>query len=133
MNKAYSHYNDSEFTKIFEEACEALFDDEGVEVGDVRTLYVGEIDDQDIVSYTPDGGDLISGIAEKAHEQAGEYGEDYLNNLKPETIKELGDMVQATIKVWAIQNMLQPTFFVVENIKEIQVKLIDDSEYSIVD
>ena len=129
--KAYSSNEDCSYTKDFDEACERLFDDENVKVGSIRNLYVGDVVEQLISNYCPSANNIIEMVAEQAYEECGEWSDDYLDNLPDNVVSDLEKRIKSLMTDWANIHKLQPTFWIVENIKPVKVKLIDDNEYQI--
>ena len=79
---------------------------------------------------------LISGITEEACEQGGEFAESFCESLeKTELTKtaELEHGIKKILDAWADKEKKQPTFFIVDDVKEMKVNLEwDNGEYKII-
>jgi len=111
-------YNDNEMC----EAAERVFDDIAIKVGDVRTIYSGEKVPMAASGFLHN---LIEEMGERAYDECGEHCDSW-----PNTTKEQGDelecQVKALIDKWADKHGIQPTFYMVTNVKEIKVRLTSE-------
>jgi len=61
---------------------------------------------------------IVSNMAARAREEAGDVGSEYLQNLPKDQIEELDAALETTILGWLTKHDLLPTFFRVEAISE---------------
>lgn len=65
------------------------------------------------------GADIIDSLRESAYDFAGEYSESYLESVKKEAEQELTRKLTEVFNAWSIKYRLQPNFYVITNIKDI--------------
>ena len=122
MEKCYSTNNEDFNYTEEEDAVNDVFDFVGAEAGAIATIYEG-----DAVKWK--AGDFarcnIDSMSECACDEAGEYAKDYLNGVGKEEEADLDKRIADVVNQWADDYGLQPGFYRVENIKEIQVKLLN--------
>ncbi len=129
MEKCYSLNNeDFNYTEM-EDALRDKFDDLDIKLGDVVTIYEG-----DAVLWK--AGDFADGfpvdtLSNGSYDEAGEYADEWPNCTK-EQDQDLVQRIKDVVNQWADDHGLQPTFYRVENVKEIQAKLTSiDGDYEI--
>lgn len=124
-DKCYS-FNEEDFDGDLESTVYQLGD---YEVGKVVDAYEG-----DAVYITTMGkllhvGDILDMAQERAYDTCGEVAEDYLKDVSLEAKNEL----HALLVGWFEKHKFNPTFYNVENIKPIRVRLLEDGECEIVE
>ena len=107
------------------EAGERAFDDVGVEVGDIRTIYVGEPVRFSASDFIPN---YIEAMGERAYDEIGEHVGEW-PEYTGEQEKELVDSIKAAVDSWADKHGRHPTFFSIKNSKPITIKLLENDEY----
>lgn len=112
-------YNFSEI----EEAAEAVFDYPAAKIGDIRSVYSCDPYMFKASEFAPD---IVDDMRERAYEECGEWGEDFLMSSSLDNDNELTKKLEDVVDEWANSHGLQPTFYRVDNVKEIQIKLIDN-------
>lgn len=94
---------------------------DSVSVGEIITVYQGE-------SKEKSGSDFLNDIAEKmienAYDELGEHSEGWLNC----DTSGLQDLIKNTVDKWCNETKNQPSFFAIENIKPVKLKVLFISE-----
>lgn len=126
--KVYS-LNEEDYISL-EDACDQLFDYDGVCVGDVKELWEGDGTRYKASDFLPD---ILEIIAEKAWYIAGDIGEDWPENNVSQAF-ELESDIKKLVDSWAGKYNLQPSFYGVKNERKIKVKINSfDGDYEIIE
>jgi hypothetical protein len=112
-------FNDSEM----DDAAQSVFDYVGAKAGDVRTIFEGTARKHLASDFAPD---LIDTLSEQAYNDLGEYAEDWLEGVTKEERDDLDARIKDVINSWADDNGHEPSFYSVDDSREIQVRLLDD-------
>jgi hypothetical protein len=107
------------------EAGESAFDDVGVKVGDIRTIYAGEPVKFTASDFMPND---LEAMMDMAYEEMGEYCDSW-PDCTVEQGKELVDLIKAAVDSWADKHGKQPSFYSIKNSRPINIKLLEDDEY----
>lgn len=85
------------------------------ELKNIKTIYIGRV-----YKYEPyvDAVRVIEWVQQDAYDEADEYTEDYLDNVKKEELQKLEAMLTETFNKWAKETGNEPNFFTVEEIQE---------------
>lgn len=89
---------------------------ENSENDEVDCIYVGEkvqFTHKDFIFAT----DVLCEAKERAHNEVGEWCEGYLDSILKDKLEQLNNLVLN----WFDENVEQPTFFTVKNVKKISV------------
>ncbi len=65
-----------------------------------------------------DASDVIERLQEGAHEEVGEFGDDWLSDASKEQVAELGRDLNAALTAWMSRHNLQPAFFAVREVEQ---------------
>ena len=130
MNKekdemVYSQYEDDflQCSDSIEEVVEAALSDyDESQVSEMKTItiYKGTKKLQEFEQFF-DVNSLLETINENAYESCGEAADDYLMHVTKEAKEDLNNLILS----WANKHKLQPSFFMVEDIKEVEYDLKD--------
>lgn len=133
-DKCYS-INEEEYSydDIYD-AIEAFVD--GCSDEEIQQIYDGEITIYEGDALQRKASDFLSfnvydNLQDNAYEEAGEYSEGWLDNLTDEQYDELQNNIKKVINDWADKHKKQPTFWTVENVKQLRVKVKLDKENQI--
>lgn len=88
---------------------------EGYEIGEIKTVFVGEIE-----KYIPNisGGTFIDYVVDDAWDKCGEIADGFLDSYTKTDEELLDKMLNDTFKIWLEKTGNAPTFGLIENIKE---------------
>lgn len=89
-------------------------------VGDIVTIYEGKVIESVASDYSPNY--LIDTLAENAYDECGEFADDWLSGLDNKCKNDLINRVHKVIDDWATEHNVQPTFYMVEDIVEIEIR-----------
>ena len=120
LNEEYFNHTE------IEDAVREAFDYVGAQPGDIRTIYEGTTKEFKAGDFAPRYMEEM--LAEQAYDDGGEYAENWLSGLRPEQKEDLAKRIKEAINAWADDHALHPTFYGVENVREIKVKLLDDDD-----
>ena len=137
-NKCYSVDNELfNYTEIYE-AAESAFSQFAERVGDILTIYEG-------TPVRKKASDFYRSLLENmmacaylekmmAYDEFSDLAEGFLSNVSLEQEQELDDEIKEVIDKWADKYNQHPTFYGVEGIKPIQIRLtgIEPFAYKIV-
>lgn len=127
MEKCYSTNEEEYNYDTLEEAAEYVFDNPDLPVGTVRSVWGGEPVRKKAGDYFPKRySPIIEILTDNACEECGEFVEGWLSKIKPEQEAELTALVKAAVNEWADKHNLHPTFYAVENTREIKLRLLDE-------
>lgn len=119
---AYS-FNGEEYEGPFnsyEEALENAKDANADEWEDDRWeyVYIGEC-----TTYEPNVNvnSVIEAIQDDAYDKVGDYSVGYLDDVTEEQENELAEKLTEVFRLWAQSNGYCPTFFTVDNVKEVKI------------
>lgn len=82
-------------------------------------FFVGRAEEIDPVMYMPDGDDIINILEDRASEDVGEIGCEWLAHVGDKLQDDLRDRVTETILIWMERHRLLPTFFRVVGIEKV--------------
>lgn len=121
----YSAYEDDWMScdESPEEAAEfALSDYDEHQVSEMKTvtIYKGVKKQQNFEQFF-DVSWLLERINENAYETCGEVADDYLMTLD----KSIEDELTTLVKRWVVKHNLEPTFFMIEDIEEVEFNIED--------
>lgn len=129
--KCYSTNNEDFSHDCIEEAINDRLSDEFLASGTVITIYEGDAVKQKAGNFAK--WDVIDELSCSAGDECGEYADDWPNCTKEQS-DDLDERIAAVVNQWADDHGLQPNFYTVENVKEIQVELLDiDGNYKILE
>lgn len=129
--KCYSVNNEEFNHSELNDAVAEVFDEVDIAIGSVRTVFEGDAIRWKASDFGPY--DIIDTLACNAGDNAGEYADDWPEVTKDQE-DELHALVRDVVDKWADDHGLQPNFYHVENVKEIQVKLVSsDGDYEVVE
>lgn len=134
MNKddyCYSAMDDGPFAESFEEACEHAWDYCFPDEVTTLQIFRGKARPCSISAYVPTRR-IIDDLQEAAYEDVGEFGEAWLEDLTNEQVKDLEKHLGQALSSWANKHNLQPHFWAVDSIKEIEVKRVGECEFELV-
>lgn len=121
MSKVFSTDETNFSSMSIDEAVDdQLQDNDELQVGSVITVWEG---DTVPINVVPTADWLIEQMAETAHGQAGEFAEGYLLDVTSEQTAELQSGLNSLVENWLNAHQLQPTFYTVENVKKLEVKI----------
>ena len=111
----YAYSTDEEFytgdfSSRAEAAAEAFAEDE-----DLESVMTGICV---VPPRRPWASDLIETVAAQTTDEAGEWADDYLQNVPKAAVDELQEGLQALWDQWEKKHGLEPTWFNVEKVKE---------------
>jgi|GEM_PF-977106 hypothetical protein len=127
-NYCYS-LNDESYEDCFEDVCEKAFDYEGVKVGDTIKISRG-IPVKTSISDHFDLSLMLDNMGEDAYESAGEYAE-YWPECTAQQYEQLERDICDVLTRWADKYNKHPTFYRVEDTKDIVVELAAEGEYKV--
>lgn len=107
------------------EAGECAFDYVGAEVGDTRTIYVGEPVRPIASDFIPN---YIEAMGEMAYDEIGEHVGEW-PEYTGEQEKELVDGIKAAVDSWADKYGRHPTFYSIKNARPMTIRLMENDEY----
>lgn len=123
MTKWYSsNEEDFKHTEI-DDAVTEVFDYEEAKPGDVRLVREGDAVISKAGQFVPAA--LTSDMNNCACDECGEYAEDWPACTKDQE-QDLEQRIADAINAWADDHGLQPTFGTVENVRDIEVRLLDE-------
>ena len=99
-----------------EQAIKNTINDEDLKVGDHFDL--GEIQSYE---YNFDADDVIETLAERAYDEVGEAGEDWLASLPEDIVADLNTGLDELINHWLDKHSLKPDFFIVREVETYEV------------
>lgn len=120
MAKWYSANDEDYSHSEIEDAVTEVFDDPEIAVGEVRSVWEGEVTIKKAGEYAPE--DMVTLISDRAYAMCG-YVDGWPMNCTKEQGQELNKMVAEAINTWASIHGLQPTFGTVKDVREIKVRL----------
>jgi hypothetical protein len=108
---------------------EGDFDTEEQAIAEAIWYYKDDEKDQDFIwvgqtqaiSVGVNVDSLLENLGEEAYEQAGEYAEDYLTNVKIEHQKVLEEKLNSVLATWMKEFKYEPNFWTVKNVEKIDV------------
>ena len=104
-----------------------------VDAGETVTIYKGVTSERH-ASHFVYANAFIDDIAERAYEECGEFAEDWLVCVEQEQIKELEKQLEAAVDAWADKHKLQPTWYMVKDVQELKIKVLnDEGDYEIIE
>ena len=119
---AYS-FNGEEYEGPFDsydEALQAAKDANLDEYHDDRyeVVYIGEC-----IWYKPhvSADNVIEAIQDDAYDQAGDFAINYLDDVTKEHRNKLESLLTGIFNIWAKDYGYKPSFFTVENVKEVKI------------
>ena len=122
-NKYAYSFNGEEYEGPFDsydEALQAAKDANLDEYHDDRyeVAYIGEC-----VWYKPhvDADNVIEAVQDEAYDQAGDFAIDYLDDVTKEHRDKLESLLTGIFNIWAEDYGYKPSFFTVENVKEVRI------------
>lgn len=118
--KCYSTNNEDFNYSEMDDAISDAIDDPTINVGDIVTVYEGDAVMWKAGEFT---GFMLDAISNCAADEAGEYSDDWPNCTK-EQEADLDKRIADVVNQWANDHGLQPNFYRVQNVKEIQAKFI---------
>ena len=120
--KCYSTSNENFNEQDLDVAVERLWDEGGLEVGDVGTLFVGDIEELTASHCLPTISDLLE---ESASDKVGEYADSWkFTKIQSESLQIA---MEEALEKWIKENDMTPTFYSVSNVKEIKVKFTNEN------
>ena len=99
-------------------------------IGEIVTIYQGEVNPKKASAYFSIDG-LFDHMACWANDDMGEDGDQWPDCTK-EQEEELENKIKICIDKWADIHGGQPTFGIIENVKEIKAKVIGEYDYEII-
>ena len=118
---AYS-FNGEEYEGPFDSYEEALQEakNENEALGDKKDerVFIGEC-----IRYEPhvSAVDVIEAVQDDAYDQAGDFAIDYLDDVTKEHRDKLESLLTGIFNIWAKDYGYKPSFFTVENVKEMKI------------
>lgn len=104
----------------YDEALQAAKDANADEWEDDRWeyVYIGEC-----IWYKPhvSAVNVIEAIQDDAYDQAGDFAIDYLDDVTKEHRNKLESLLTGIFNIWAKDYGYKPSFFTVENVKEVKI------------
>lgn len=126
MSEKYYSVDEENFSHSdMADAVQEVFDYVGAKPGDERTIYEGTAKKLTAGSFVPC---IEDDLINSAFDEVGEFADGWLEGLTPDQRGDLADRVKAAVNSWADDHGLQPTFFTVENVREIKVRLLDNDD-----
>lgn len=119
--KCYSTNNEDFTYDELDDAIRYAIDDESINVGDVVTVYEGDAVPWKAGDFT---GFTLDHISNAAYDEGGEYADDYLEGVTKEQEADLDKRIADAVNQWADDYALQPNFYQVKNVKEVQARFI---------
>ena len=89
-------------------------------------FYIGKVNTVGLPSIDVDA--VLDNIGESMMDEYGEAAEDYLCCLPQEDRDDLSERLDEVFHKWLIDNDQVPTFFVVEDVEEVKVQEVAESE-----
>ena len=92
---------------------------EGIDEGTIKTVFIGEME-----TYTPkiSSYKIIDRIMDDAYDTYGEFAESWLDDVTENEYSKLSDELSFVFEKWLKTNKRIPTFGLIENIKEYDLK-----------
>jgi len=116
------YFNECEYYDTKEEAIEAAkeyYDEDHEDYG--YTFYVGQI--EAIKMRADDLADVVIEHIQQDHfDNDGEFGQEYLDNVTKDHLRELDHQLEKLLNDWADKYGYQPKHFFVRNIEAIEVE-----------
>jgi len=123
--KCYSTNNEDFNYDELDDAIRDAIDDPAINIGDVVTVYEGDAIHFKAGDFT---GFTLDAITNTAYDEGGEYCDGYLDHVTKEQGADLDKRIADVVNQWADDHGLQPNFYRVENVKEVQAKFIGGDE-----
>lgn len=128
MDKCYSCNEDEYYHTSIEDAVEDLWNGGQYEIGEVATIWEGDPDLKTASHFTPN---MAEYLQERAYDELGEVTDSWEFSEKED--KSLQNAVNKAVDDWATANNMQPKFYSVENVREIQVRFTnEDGDFEVV-
>ena len=125
-DKVYST-NDEIFNhESIMEALSELHDDGFLELNGTARVWLG---DRKKIDTYPSAGSLIDSMREDAYHQAGDSSDSYLDSVSSQQEAELQSGLNSLIDNWLVAHKLTPTFYSVENVEVLEVRITELSEF----
>lgn len=115
--KVYSDNREDFNYSSIDDAIQSASDTYGCKPGHIITIWEADTVKKyagDFLSYLPEE------LGERAYDEFGELIDEWPDTT-PEQDSELANTVQSVINAWADKHGLQPTFYGVTNLKEIEI------------
>ncbi len=127
--KVYSNNNEDYSYTELSECVESYYFNDSVKAGDVVTVFEADAVKAKASSFVYG---LMDSMQEKAYDEYGEYAEHW-PDTDQKNIDVLEEVVKLLADLWATNYDVQPTFYKVDNVKEIKVKILnDDYDYEVI-
>jgi len=123
--KCYSTNNEDFTYDELDDAITFAIDDLSINIGDIVTVYEGDAVQFKAGDFT---GFTLDAITNTAHDEGGEYSDGYLDQVTKEQEADLDKRIADVVNQWADDHGLQPNFFRVKNVKEVQARFIGGDE-----
>lgn len=121
MNKCYSTNEEEYSFTSLEEAAEYIWDLDQATVGDVTTVWEGDVVELFASNFSPY---MAEYLTQRAYDEHGEFSESWKFSREEE--KSLQDVVDEAVDKWATEHNMHPKFYSVKNVTPITIKFINE-------